>query len=299
MVVDKYILIRNKKVLIEDIPKNSNKKIRVECDLCHEIRFVFANQFFKRKTDLCRKCYLLSRIELIEVGSIFNRWKVKEDLLNGSVLCECKCGTERIVEKSSLICGRSKSCGCITKERNKSRKIIIPIDTRFHRLVVIGESEKSGKSTCKCDCGTIKDCDNGNLFNGNSKSCGCYQKEIASDRFKELSKNQKGKNHPNWKGGISHERELFDTQKETKDWKKTIYIRDNFTCVSCNQIGYELNVHHIKPYSLFPDLRLDLDNGITLCEKCHRDFHKKYGRKNIGLKELNEFLNNYSHYPQR
>ena len=32
-------------------------------------------------------------------------------------------------------------------------------------------------------------------------------------------------------------------------------------------------------------------NGITLCEKCHKEFHKTYGYKNNNIKQLKEFLN--------
>jgi len=34
-----------------------------------------------------------------------------------------------------------------------------------------------------------------------------------------------------------------------------------------------LQAHHIKPYELFPDQRGDVDNGVTLCSRCHWEVH--------------------------
>jgi len=58
-------------------------------------------------------------------------------------------------------------------------------------------------------------------------------------------------------------------------WSKTIKKRDNYTCKKCDS-KENLNTHHIKPKSKYPELSLDLDNGITLCEDCHG---KKHGFK--------------------
>lgn len=48
-------------------------------------------------------------------------------------------------------------------------------------------------------------------------------------------------------------------------------------CVACGHRGEELQVHHIKPFHLHPDLELDPDNLITLCEVEGREHHLHLG----------------------
>lgn len=55
-------------------------------------------------------------------------------------------------------------------------------------------------------------------------------------------------------------------------WSKTIKKLDNNMCKLCDS-RENLNAHHIMPKALFPELSLDLDNGVTLCNKCHSDVH--------------------------
>lgn len=44
--------------------------------------------------------------------------------------------------------------------------------------------------------------------------------------------------------------------------------RDAFLCLSCGSRG-DLEVDHIVPVRLRPDLAFDLDNLQTLCVRCH------------------------------
>lgn len=58
-------------------------------------------------------------------------------------------------------------------------------------------------------------------------------------------------------------------------WRASVYKRDFYTCQNCGAVGGKLNAHHIKPFAKYPDLRLDINNGITLCDKCHKLAHKR------------------------
>lgn len=58
-------------------------------------------------------------------------------------------------------------------------------------------------------------------------------------------------------------------------WRSEIYERDNYTCQMCHKKGGKLNAHHLKPFSKYTELRTDVNNGITLCEDCHKLLHKK------------------------
>lgn len=72
---------------------------------------------------------------------------------------------------------------------------------------------------------------------------------------------------------------------EYKRWRFDVYSRDRFACVMCgDDRGSNLNAHHIYPFAKYPELRLNLDNGITLCERCHDRHHYGKTRKGRGGK---------------
>ena len=72
-----------------------------------------------------------------------------------------------------------------------------------------------------------------------------------------------------WSKTVPYER----CTKEYHLWRIACLERDNWQCQVCDSVK-ELNVHHIKQYKDYPSLRLDRDNGITVCESCHKQAHK-------------------------
>ena len=81
----------------------------------------------------------------------------------------------------------------------------------------------------------------------------------------------RGSKNKFWKGGITPLYQKIRTSLEYKLWREAVFKRDNYTCVWCgdNQ-GGNLNADHIKPFAYFPELRLAIDNGRTLCHPCHK-----------------------------
>jgi hypothetical protein len=77
--------------------------------------------------------------------------------------------------------------------------------------------------------------------------------------------------NPNWKGGVTPANQKIRTSTEYKLWRKSVFERDNYRCIwGGKSHGNKLHADHIKPFSLFPELRLAIDNGRTLCEDCHK-----------------------------
>jgi 5-methylcytosine-specific restriction endonuclease McrA len=54
-------------------------------------------------------------------------------------------------------------------------------------------------------------------------------------------------------------------------WKQRVKERDNFICQICNMkiVGKNCHAHHILPRQI-RTCRWDIDNGITLCYRCHK-----------------------------
>jgi len=85
----------------------------------------------------------------------------------------------------------------------------------------------------------------------------------------KLNKNYKGEN------GITKLNAQIRGLQDFQDWRKSVFIRDNYTCQDCLKHGGDLEAHHIKPFAKYPNLRFDTNNGITLCKSCHKIRHKK------------------------
>jgi len=71
--------------------------------------------------------------------------------------------------------------------------------------------------------------------------------------------------------GIEFEGEKRVTDLTYRKWRNAVFTRDLFTCQSCKKKfpKAELEAHHIKPFSVAPELQFDTKNGLTLCHDCH------------------------------
>lgn len=67
--------------------------------------------------------------------------------------------------------------------------------------------------------------------------------------------------------------------KPYQEWRELVLANSNFRCVICDTTK-NLQAHHIESYHANPHLRLDPDNGVTLCKRCHDDFHSLFGWRN-------------------
>ncbi len=79
--------------------------------------------------------------------------------------------------------------------------------------------------------------------------------------------------------------------KEYKNWRTSVFKRDDYTCQKCDERGLYLEAHHIIPFKFiteeyelsFNDITnkflilnaskyeklWDINNGITYCKECH------------------------------
>lgn len=103
---------------------------------------------------------------------------------HGSVIwrCLCNCDSVAYVSAHQLLCGYTKSCGCLGHPPLKDF-----IGQRFGQLEVIGyQGKRSGmhRWRCLCDCGKETVVGQTLLQSGKTKSCGCIQAGIIRENLK-------------------------------------------------------------------------------------------------------------------
>ena len=103
-----------------------------------------------------------------------------------------------------------------------------------------------------------------------------------------LREANKGDKNPSWKGGVTLVYDLIRVSDKFKQWRKSVYERDHYTCQVLGVVGGTLAAHHIVTFSslmkkhhietfeeaMSCDELWDISNGITLSYEEHRNVHK-------------------------
>ena len=100
-------------------------------------------------------------------------------------------------------------------------------------------------------------------------------------RRKEYSERFSGENSPAYNPNLTDEdRQDRRNLPGYEEWKQRVKEQANYTCDCCGQHGGKLVSHHKDGYNWCKERRIDITNGVCLCEECHKKFHKQYGKGN-------------------
>lgn len=103
---------------------------------------------------------------------------------------------------------------------------------------------------------------------------------MQTREYKEkMSKVNSGERNYNWNPNLTNEERMIKRDYHGyKEWRKNVFERDKYTCQICGgNKGGNLVAHHLNGYHWDKNARVDINNGVTLCESCHKDFHSIYG----------------------
>lgn len=207
----------------------------INCKICNKERYEKPYRIKMGKGIFCsKKCF-----DIFQIG------KTHEERRKGIYINCPICNKRFYIIQSNILKNKFCSRECFSK-----RKIIVTNKTK----------EKLRKA---------------NLLIGKKPPSQKGKKQSAEHIEKRASK-IRGINNHNWKGGITKENEKIRNSIEYKNWRKSVFERDDYTCQDCgksNENGKRtpLQADHIKPFAYFPELRLDINNGKTLCIDCHKN----------------------------
>jgi len=221
------------------------------------------------------------------VGKRFGRYLVisqETNTMRSLCLCVCDCGNRCNVRAANLTSGHSKSCGCFSKYRSAllltknisgKRFGMLVADSRSSNKQVPSRTNGQTAWNCTCDCGKKVIVVGGKLKDGTTKSCGCLHK-LTDEERRQKTNLRNLKYNRKWKYRL---------------WKASVVVRDKCVCRVCfKKISRFPVAHHLDGYHWANDKRFDIKNGVTLCGRCHIQFHKTFGYRNNTKEQFGRFI---------
>ena len=121
-----------------------------------------------------------------------------------------------------------------------------------------------------------------NAEEARTKICGFCKREfgqkdnesIAYFRVRKFCCRDCSRQGQRYREGVEHPLYNPDSRRNNRRgkhgaWARAVISRDKATCQRCGATDIELHAHHIESFADHPELRWDLNNGLTLCHRCH------------------------------
>jgi hypothetical protein len=159
-------------------------------------------------------------------------------------------------------------CGISFEERDDHNRIRNFVSGHNSRINNPHKKEKI-KQTCK-KCG-VEYYHPPSLAN-RGKNTYCSNKCRSSDTKSWFG----GELNPNWKGGFNGVQNLR-WSPEYRVLRITVFQRDGFICQECgckHTRKNPIHAHHIEMFSKNKNRMFSIDNGVTLCKRCHCIKHR-------------------------
>ncbi len=97
----------------------------------------------------------------------------------------------------------------------------------------------------------------------------CKGKKATGETKRKMSLARQGSKNSNWKGGLTKIIRGIRRSPEYHQWRKAVLERDGHKCKNCGS-GKKLHTHHINSIFDCPLLIFDINNGLVLCDVCHK-----------------------------
>ncbi|TCM89637.1 HNH endonuclease [Paenibacillus sp. BK033] len=200
----------------------------------------------------------------------------------------CVCGRSAQISYDKF--RRGQLCGGCRWERgsSKQRRTIDSVRETFAlggcELLSSEYSSNKQKLSFRCSCGNVT-----------AISLAKFQagQRCQSCKDRRISEKLTGPNNPSWKPELTEaDRVKERTIPGYDEWRRSVFRRDGYICVICGH-GGRLNAHHIESYARVPEKRTDVTNGVTLCEDCHNEYHRKVSHNDADMESFEYFLTDY------
>lgn len=163
-----------------------------------------------------------------------------------------------------------KKCFGCGKEMNKPYKFSKKQwkETRFCSHKCHGKTMERKKITFECQF-CYKTVTKKTRNDWKNKFCGKQCAGKAAVKIATDVRDFNRENNPSWKGGVCSKNKLGRTSKNYLLWKDLVFKRDDYTCQICGVKNEYFHADHIEKYSKSEEKRYLINNGRTLCRKCH------------------------------
>lgn len=282
-----------KEKLISDFRKNKNSKdgFRTQCRECEDNKY-------SHKCIVCGK-----EFKSAHKKQVYCSRKCSNEVRKNKITCYCEVCGKKIEFKKSVY-DKNKHHYCSDKCRYEG----------FGKFYNGKNNPNYNKIEVKCEvCGKEFEISRARIdiskhhycsYECQAKGYGLffskenhpmYGKEHTRETKIKISKANKfkflGSKSPRWNPKLTQEERMKNRDTlENIQWRNNIYGRDNYTCQCCSKHGGDMIAHHLDGYNWCEDKRFDIDNGITLCEDCHKEFHHIYGYGNNTKEQYEEFI---------